>query len=60
MLIKTSNCITNFVLPVVLSTKKGYLKVNRYYDNEFKLFSAYRQLKAINGYMKPLFPVIYE
>lgn len=61
MLVKTSvKKITNFVLPVVISTKKGIIKVNRYYDNEYELFKAYRQLKRINGYMKPLYPIIYD
>lgn len=59
-LIKTSDKVTNFVLPVILSTKKGYLKINRYYDNESILFKAYYQLKKINCSIKPLYPIVYE
>ena len=59
-LIKTSDSITNYCLPVILSTKKGYLKVNRYYDNESILFKAYYQLKKLNCAMKPLYPVVYD
>lgn len=59
-LIKTSDKITNFVLPVILYTKKGYLKINRYYDNESILFKAYYQLKKINCSIKPLYPIVYE
>lgn len=61
MLVKTSEKkVTNFVLPVMITTKKGIIKFNRYYDNEYELFRAYRQLKKINGYMKPLYPIIYD
>lgn len=58
-LVKTSNRPTNFVLPVSISTKKGFVKMNRYYECEADLFKAYYQLKRINGYIKPLYPVIY-
>ena len=59
-LVKTSKEPTNFVLPVSIATKKGFMKVNRYYECEHDLFKAYYQLKRINGYIKPLYPVIYS
>ena len=59
-LVKTSRVPTNFVLPVSILTKNGIMKINRYYECEFDLFRAYYQLKRINGYMKPLYPVIYS
>lgn len=61
MLVKQSNKkSTNYVLPVVILSKKGKITLNRYYDNEYELFKAYRQLKSINGFMKPLYPVVYQ
>lgn len=57
MLVKRSNKITNFCLPVIIV--KTRIKVNWYYDNEYLLFSAYNQLKKINIGIKPLYPVIY-
>ena len=59
-LVKTSNKPTNYVLPISIKTEKGYVKKLRYYDNEYMLFKAYRQLKAIKGNLIPLYPVIYE
>lgn len=59
-LVKISKEPTNFVLPVSVLTKKGPIKINRYYNCESDLFKAYYQLKRINGYMKPLYPVIYS
>ena len=56
MLIKRSNKKTNFVLPVIL--KNSNTKVNWYYDNEYLLFSAYRQLKKINIGIIPREPII--
>ncbi len=59
-LIKTSDNITNYVLPVILKTKKGYMRINRYYDNESILYKAYYQLKNINCALKPLYPIVYD
>lgn len=59
-LVKTSKEPTIFVLPVSIATKKGFVKMNRYYECESDLFKAYYQLKRINGYIKPLYPVIYS
>jgi len=59
-LVKTSNKPTNFVLPVSILTKKGIMKINRYYGCESDLFKAYYQLKRINGNIKPLYPIIYD
>lgn len=61
MLVKqSSKKFTDFVLPVVITTKNGSVIINRYYDNEFELFKAYRQLKKIGGFMKPLYPIVYD
>lgn len=61
MLVKQSiNKPTRFVLPVSIFTKKGKMIINRYYDTEFELYKAYRQLKKIVGFMKPLYPVVYD
>ena len=55
-LIKRSESITNFVLPVKIN---GYL-TNWYYEDEKTLFKAYRQLRGIkNENIKALYPVIY-
>lgn len=59
-LVKQANRETNFVLPVLIKLGDKYIKRNRYYDNEYMLFKAYRQLKMIDGVMKPLYPTIYE
>lgn len=59
-LVKRADHETNYVLPVVIKLGDKYIKRNRYYENEYTLFKAYRQLKRINGIMKPLYPVIYE
>ena len=59
-LVKTSNKPTNYVLPVSILTKQGFIKVNRYYECEYDLFKAYYQFKKMNGYIKPLYPVIYS
>lgn len=60
MLVKTVNYESNYQLPVYIITKKGYIKKYRFYSNENDLMKAYRQLKAINGFIKPLYPVIYD
>lgn len=59
MLVKTSLERTNFVLPVKILTKKGYIKKLRYYETEFELYKAYRQLQHINSInIIPLYPVV--
>lgn len=59
-LLKQSKNITNFVLPVKILTKKGYITKNRYYDTEYQLFCAYRQLKYINSQsIIALYPIVY-
>lgn len=61
MLIKTSDNITSYVLPVIIKLDNNKrIKRLRYYDNESTLFKAYRQLKAINCRMIPLYPVVYD
>lgn len=60
MLIPNVNFETHFQLPVVINTKSGLVKKYRYYMNEDLLFKAYRQLKAINGVIKPLYPIVYD
>ena len=55
MLVKRSDKPTNYVLPALLN---GY-KFNWYYYSERDLYCAYRQLKALNGKIKPSFPVVY-
>ena len=57
MLIKRSNKPTNYVLPVFI--KNRTIKINWYYDNEYLLFSAYRQLKVLNIGIIPSYPVVY-
>ena len=57
MLIKRSNKITNYVLPVYIKNKT--IKINWYYDNEYILYSAYRQLKTLKIDIIPLYPIIY-
>lgn len=60
-LIKTCKEETDFYIPVVITTKKGYIKKNRYYENEYTLFKAYRQLKALKkSIIKPLYPIVLE
>ena len=60
-LIKTSKVITDFYLPVIIYSRKGSFKTNRYYNNENELFKAYRQLKAIKSKnIKPLYPVVID
>lgn len=61
MLIKQSNSITDYVLPVDILTKKGSIRKFRYYDDEKTLFKAYRQLLYIKSKtIKPLYPIIYK
>lgn len=55
MLVKRSPLETNYVLPVIIN---GFKKL-WYYDCEGDLFKAYYQLKAIDGKVKPLYPIIY-
>ncbi len=57
MLIKRSDTITNYVLPVMFSS--GY-RTYWYYDNEYFLFKAYNQLRKINGKIKPGYPLVME
>lgn len=56
MLIKRSKKETNYILPVMINNNT--LKVNWYYESEYLLFSAYRQLKKINIGIIPLQPII--
>lgn len=56
MLVKKSNIPTKYILPVLI-TGTNY-KTNFYYDSENNLFKAYKQYKAINGKVKPLYPII--
>lgn len=61
MLIKPVSHITDYVLPVNIFTKKGYIRKLRYYESERILFKAYRQLLATkSSYIKPLYPVVYD
>lgn len=61
MLVKQANKPTKFILPCKFKTKEGKeIYRNRYYVNEFELFKAYRQLKAIKGSLIPLYPIIDE
>lgn len=57
MLIKKESRETPYCLPVVIN---GKYKTNFYYDCEFTLFKAYRQLKAIKSNIHPLYPIIYD
>ena len=41
MLIKPVNYITNYVLPVNILTKNGYIKKLRYYEDETSLSISY-------------------
>lgn len=60
MLVKQSKNQTNFVLPVKILTNKGYVTKNRYYDTEYQLYKAYRQLKYLNSQsIIALYPIIY-
>ena len=58
-LIKQSDKVTNYVLPVFISTGKGYLKRNIYYYCEYYFWRAYYQLKKIKTKIIPSYPVIY-
>ena len=60
MLIERSKTPTNYTLPVKVKTKQGLISKLYYYDTEFLLWKAYRQLKKINGSIIPLYPVIYD
>ena len=60
-LVKKSDKVTNYYLPVVLNN----WKTNWYYDDEQTLMKAFRQLKYIYGKeenpkIKPLAPVVCE
>lgn len=57
MLVKRSNKKTNYILPVTI--KKTNFKTYWYYDNEYQLFSAYRQLMKINIGIVPNYPITY-
>ncbi len=59
-LIKQADHVTNYVLPVVMKIGEKEIKRNRYYESEYMLFKAYRQLKSINCVLKPLYPVVYK
>lgn len=56
MLIKRSNKKTRYILPVMI--KNTTVVVNWYYDTEYLLFSAFRQLKVAKIGVIPLTPVI--
>ena len=56
MLVKRSMSKTNFVLPVCIGSYRTYW----YYDSEFLLFKAYRQLLKIGGKFKPSYPLIFD
>lgn len=56
MLIERSKKKTRFILPVYVKNRD--VKINWYYDSEYLLFSAYRQLKHINIGIVPLEPLI--
>lgn len=56
MLVKRSNKKTRYILPVYI--KISETNVNWYYDSEYLLYSAYRQLKEINIGIIPLNPII--
>lgn len=56
MLIQRSKTETRFCLPVIL---KSGVKINWYYDTEYLLYSAYRQLKKINIGIIPLSPIVF-
>lgn len=58
MLVKNEKTITRYILPCKIVKNGKDIYFNRYYANEFALFKAYRQLKAINGSIIPLYPVI--
>lgn len=55
MLVKRSDKITNYTIPVIINN----FRTIWYYDCESDCFKAYWQLKKINGVIKPLYPVIY-
>lgn len=57
MLVKRSNKKTNYILPVTI--KKSNFHTYWYYDNEYSLFRAYEQLKAINIGIIPHYPILY-
>lgn len=55
-LVRRSEKQTNFQLPVLVNGYKCYW----YYDNEYLLYKAYRQLKAMNSNkIIPSYPIIY-
>lgn len=56
MLVKRVYSNTKFLLPIKM--KSSNITFNWYYDCEFSLFKAYRQLIAINGNFIPLTPKI--
>lgn len=60
MLIERSKKPTNYTLPVKIKTNQGLISKLYYYDTEYLLWKAYYQLKKINRYVIPLYPVIYE
>ena len=60
MLIPTVDYESHYQLPVIIITKKGLVKKYRYYMNEDLLFKAYKQLKALNGFIKPLYPIVFD
>ena len=60
MLIKHSLEPTNFCLPVTFCKKGCCCKQNWFYPDETTLWRAYYQLKKLNCFYKPLYPIIYE
>jgi len=59
MLVVRSKYPTNYILPVVITNKKGCFKTFFYYDTEYLLFKAYYQLKKINCNIRPSYPIVY-
>ncbi len=57
MLVKRSNKKTNYILPVLI--KKSNFRTFWYYDTEYQLFSAYRQLLKIDIGIVPNYPITY-
>lgn len=56
MLVRRSEKKTPYVLPVVVNNYRLYW----YYDSEYLLFKAYRQLLKINGKFKPCYPLVFD
>lgn len=59
-LVKTSDNATDYYLPVIIKTKKGFIKRNLYYNCEFELFKACKQLRKIKCNIIPLNPIVFD